>query len=814
MSLALNISMSILTYLGFYLSFVLALGFWGRLILKILKVKKNLGYGDILPIVVCFSLVLFLTRHLAFFTHDMRLLFIIIYDAGILGAIGEFGYFIVKKRNGYADKRDIYKDFIKVHGRIVVGILLSIIFVFYFSIIWPTGTLEPWLTDNIDYYSWIFGAGYWMGYGDPANFGMSTSIYGYDEYGSHIIFAMFSSVRFELAVISAPAYTVFLLTTIGIGVYTLVRKIFGFKSLLAFIPALGVVGGNFYNFLAFSGLYGQLVATVGFVAALTVIFNKSKEDLVKQLFFPVFFIFMTYQAAYVVYVCLLMFALFLADYFRDAEPKKFNIKIIVKTIKSSLKVIGIIIALSAVLVPQITYQMIVRTVIAASQEAYSLKLFDPTLFCGIPRIIDMSALKYYPTSIFAYGVFFSVIIFLFWVCVKLKNKDAAGQELNYKIEASFSFFIVCILVYLVAFFVMDERYQYQIWKFVSFSALPFSFIPFCLLFSAIWYVTRGKRSLFAGFCIFSIIVISIVPLIKVLSPGYIERRESGLRSLTPMIYTILEVHDFDKNVPRVIFDLYDMKRDYAAAAISQHINKEIGFFENLYFIPRLRDYFKFFTKDAVIYSDRTYDGLYNGVAKDLPANFTIYRYSYYDFRRMGAVKYNGMDTFSKIVIHKFPNIVILMPLKYIGKDTTLNIYFEKENFRQKLSCHKFYFTPEADRELTVEGDIKSFSIFVPKEWVINGYFNFNLEFPGIITRMRWELKNKVPPSECHFNIKGVEITEVQSEPELGDNDELSYRNDDVNMEYSSEDEESVDEIPSENIGEKKLAETLDTESSI
>jgi hypothetical protein len=415
-----------------------------------------------------------------------------------------------------------------------------------------------------------------------------------------------------------------------------------------------------------------------------------------------------------------MFALFLADYFRDAEAKKFNIKIIVKTIKSSLKVIGIIIALSAVLVPQITYQMIVRTLIAASQEAYSLKLFDPTLFCGIPRIIDMSALKYYPTSIFAYGVFFSVIIFLFWVCVKLKNKDAAGQELNYKIEASVFFFIVCIVVYLVASFAMDERYQYQVWKFVSFSALPLSFIPLCLLFSAIWFVTRGKNTLFAIFCILSIIVIGIVPLIKVLSPGYLDRRGSKLRSLTPMIYTILRVHDFDKNVPRIIIDLYDMKRNYAAAAISQHINKEIGFIEDLYFIPRLRNYLKFFNEDTVIYSDRTYEGLYNGVADDLPANFTIYRYSYDDFRRIGAVKYDGMDEFSKYVIHRFPSFVILMPLKYYGKDTTLHIYFEKRSFNQKLYCHKYYFTPQADRELRVEGDIKSFSVFVPKEWVING----------------------------------------------------------------------------------------------
>jgi hypothetical protein len=664
--------------------------------------------------------------------------------------------------------------------------------------------MEPWLTDSIDYYSWVFGAGYWIGDGDPLYFGMSTNYYGYDEYGSHIIYAMFSAVRFELPVISISGYTVFLLSTIGVGVYTLIRKIFGFKPILAFIAALGLVGGNFFNFLCISGIYGQLVATIGYTGALIVIFNESREEFGRKFFFPLFFIFMTYQAAYVVYALVLLLALFANDFFEKSKESLFNIKRITSIIKNNLKVLCGCVVAGIVVCPEIAVQMVMRTISAATQkDGYGLRLLDPILFSGIPSVIDMARITgTSTTSYLSYAVFLPIIFLLLWICLKFRNQDISYQQFNSKIKASFSLYIICYFVYLAAYIILGNLYQ--VWKFVSYMSLPLAFIPFCLLFCAIKYVTRRGRASFILLSAVSIIVISIVPLLKVLSPGYLDRRGNNLRSLTPMISTFLMVHDYDKNVPRVIFDLYDMKRDYAAAAISQHLRKEMGFLEDLYFIPRVRDYFKFFTKDAVIYSDRSYEGLYNGVANPLPPMFTIYRYTYDDVRMMGAAKYSGFDEFSRKVLHEYLNVSVIMPRRFIGKDSTLRVYIDKRDFYQKSLCQKFDFIPIVKGEhIAIEGDIKDFSILIPKEWVTNGYLNFNLHFPGIFTTTRYNNFLVDDKSECSFRLLGVEITEAQSDVKLNYEDSSSNQTYDRQNKYSDKEENQLDDISNNQVSDER-----------
>jgi hypothetical protein len=111
MNVLYNVFNSIISSTGFFIIFTLSMGFWGRLIIKALKIKKNNGYGDILPMIAIFSFINIICRYVSNFTVNMTPIFLFFYIFGALFSIFEILHFLLKKRKQYLSKFDILKDF-------------------------------------------------------------------------------------------------------------------------------------------------------------------------------------------------------------------------------------------------------------------------------------------------------------------------------------------------------------------------------------------------------------------------------------------------------------------------------------------------------------------------------------------------------------------------------------------------------------------------------------------------------------------------------------------------------------------------------
>jgi hypothetical protein len=152
-------------------------------------------------------------------------------------------------------------------------------------------------------------------------------------------------------------------------------------------------------------------------------------------------------------------------------------------------------------------------------------------------------------------------------------------------------------------------------------------------------------------------------------------------------------------------------------------------------------------------------GIFNGLSDDTDPEFTIYKYDYAKIIELGAVKYRGLHPHTIIPRQKYVNVLLLYPQKLRGQDSELEIYFEQRDRRQPQSCFKIQFTPlNVDANVTYDMDLNSMRIKIPKEWQVNGYFNFNLKFPGIAP---WDPRKAPLPSECEFHLKGVDVFPIQ-----------------------------------------------------
>jgi len=194
---------SSIVFVGFFIGFSLSLDFWGRLFLKAINANKASEVDGMFTSLAASAAVILICRQLSSATHSFEIPLIIFTCLGLIGAVrvilkkvrlASLTYgkrvknsekeitktLILKTSEGGMVPRcrfGIWKDLISGYEWFFFSGLLCLVLGFYFSWIWPSGSMDLWYTPSSDFYSWIFFAGYWMGYGSPEIYGIQPYLF-------------------------------------------------------------------------------------------------------------------------------------------------------------------------------------------------------------------------------------------------------------------------------------------------------------------------------------------------------------------------------------------------------------------------------------------------------------------------------------------------------------------------------------------------------------------------------------------------------------------------------------------------------------
>jgi hypothetical protein len=481
----------------------IALGFWGRQVLKLAKFKTGLGYGEPLTLAAALACFLFLTQAVYPFVGNYNLFFNLFFIVGCLGALCEI---IILGRKVIKQKRE--KDFkntiisiITSNEPIIIMILFSILISGLYSAIWHSGELDIWMNNGADFYNWIFVSEYFKGNINIDVFNINHAFYylSEDAIGTYLILGLLSTINVKSVLLNASYSVVSIIVWQGTIIYLIISRKIGIKKLYSFILAVGVVLGALVNYIALFGLFGQMIAMVCFLAALEqldVKSNKKPLEIAKKLFFPFFTLFISYQAGYLLYSFYVFIAYFIIIYIgtNNNNNNSNYIQRLTNSFLSALKPFLFIFAVSFVIMPGLAYHLFMRSLEVGRQTAgWNLPYLGPWFFSGLPFYQDELLRKgtkfvidfkqkfiYYPLYIF----------FIVFMCrkvwkqskIKINNPSVTSCKKNGHITFLLSFFVIYIgslfFYYILAVFLTNNGYK--TWKFVTFTALPLSFIPISL----------------------------------------------------------------------------------------------------------------------------------------------------------------------------------------------------------------------------------------------------------------------------------------------------------------------------------------------
>ncbi|MDR1038942.1 MAG: hypothetical protein LBR80_01990 [Deltaproteobacteria bacterium] len=770
----------------FFLAFSLSLDFWGRLLLRALKAGDAAEPDGMLPCLSAAAGVMAICRWLSFFTHAFEIPFAVFVAVGVLGAAWDIAKPLLpgSRALGEIAPGPHVPALRKIFGGrewAAVATLLCFALGFWFCRLWPSSGLEPWFTSSVDYYSWIFHAGYWMGYTDADTYGIAYQHpWIFDAFGTNILFAMFSSARGEPAWLASPGFTVLLLAWSGCAIYGLVRRLAGFPRWLSWISAMGVVCGWFFLLLSFYGLYGQLTATFGFLLLMRSALGgmksaPSRRAGMARLFFPLLYIFLTYQAGYLMFASIAAAAAFLRMRFEAANPgaggpaaesgharngdRGFLAGALKDTWSAAWPVIAAT-AVAAAVVPQAAAQVALRTVSAAIQTSgYGLHLLDPGLFAGFPLIAEGGNFGVMAgVSGLEWAVFLASFGALCLISLRRRMAAFPGRDLE-GMRTMALLFVLFLGAYLFAFAWKGD--DYRIWKFVSLTALPLSFTPAALLVSSVFAVFRGNWRRTLAACAM-MAAVAAAPQVMYRDPLGPRAAIQDMRSLLPLAEAVQAALEYDRDRQLVLFDFLTMERAFAALVVSQYsgVYRVAAVFPN-YFGSFVPNYFKMAERGAPVYSDRVYPALFKGNNAATPREFTVFRYDMDIMRKGGAVSFTGFEAYTRRPNRRIARIRILPPERLLGRDLVVRITFARGLDGLDPSCGR----PTAREALAAPDEAVGreggeFLVPAPAGWQKGGYIELLLDFPDLPPIPRhdgaaWDPKHA--PPVCGFSVDAVEL---------------------------------------------------------
>jgi hypothetical protein len=766
----------------FFLAFSLSLDFWGRLVLRALKADGAAEPDTVFGCIAGAACAAVLCRWLSYFTRSFEVPFAVFVALGALGAAFGIAEDSRARPGSSASPRGLAALRFVLLSRewALVSSLTAFALAFWFAGLWPSGGLEPWYTDSGDYYAWIFEAGYWMGYKDVDTYGiLNQHRWNFDAFGTYILFAMYSSARGAPAYLAAPGFAILLLSWIGCGIYVLVRRLAGFPRWLSWLAALGVVGGWFFKLILFNGIFGQMTATAGYLLLMRAALAgpRMPDDgraTFAGVFFPLLFLMLSYQAGFFLFAALFAAARFLllrlsADAgaagvgsyvtggVTDGSPSGI-VAGIVRNAWSACRPVIVSLALAAAVSPQTAAQLAGRTFSAAVQTAgYGVGFLDPMLFAGFPLIAETGFGVFADVGSARWAAFLAAFGFLAAYVLRAGAAVFPGRDLS-GMKTLSVLFALLLLSYLAGFAAMGD--DYRVWKFVSLTALPLSFVPGALLVTAVHAASRGKRRL--GWIACAVFAAAVAfPQLAYRNPAGQRASLRHVRSLLPIAEAVRAALEFDRESGLVVFDFSSIERTFAAMVVSQYSDVgRVRFVNAPYFGEAVMDYLPYAERGVPVYSDMNYPDLYRGGPVDISGDFTVFRYDSAAFRRKGGVSYRGIWPFTWFAGERRVGMRILVPEALSGRDLAVRISFTEGMDGRDGSCRgplaREAHSPPSEGTGREDG---VFLLRVPRDRQRAGHVRLTLEFP--------ELPVRHPPdglwgsgysSLCRYRFRSVELT--------------------------------------------------------
>ncbi|MDR0548856.1 MAG: hypothetical protein LBI10_05530 [Deltaproteobacteria bacterium] len=762
----LNILSQVGSFVSTFVFFTLALSFWGRQGLRLSVKGDEFRYGDPLTLAAGGAILAFSSWVLTLVLSNLRLYLLVFLYSGAFLAILEIVVFYLPIFLRQKDKFAAVKKILQNHELWLAGVILAGVLSFFYAAIWPSGRFEVWLFGSVDYLNWALLTDYWLG-ADPKvlNFTYNSLIMTKDSFGAQVLFAAYALAAGQTALWAVFGFMGAMVVGAGLVIHWFLRRIFGLGFWVSLALTLGVTGGAFYNFLIFKGLVGQLVGSLAYLVALREMFqwpkNLGKKEYI-SFFWPIFWLFLAYQGAFIAYVFFLVLAGGIRRFCLWDQGHNL-VRRIGATLWGGLKPVALTTGLCFILTPFMAFWLIRRSFETATQtEGWQISFLSPWLLSGLPiyRVEYFTVLSS-AAPVYWYFIFFLGLFILGFLANRLgfkyqdesdskrEGQDVKSSDQNVKsIKALILIFSAAIVLYFFGYYFFDNRYQ--VWKFISYVGLPLAFIyPALIIFVAFKFTNYFIRyvplvflaafSLFWGIGFDNLKDLTEFPekFYKVMSARtYLAALRDIITRARPGTYFQLNLMRVDDAFFGAEFFKFNSKHKFSYT------------YGNLHFSPtNVWPYL--LTKDSLftIISDRNYQGLFNGELSERVYN-GLFVFDRTWLNEHGYAKIYGILVNEDwAFIKNYVLIKILAPKNLWGQKANLNVALkvEAKNTALKLSSVSLSFNGQSLNLPLIDGQVKlSSEVAIPE----NGFLMTGLvvdkdlqkDFEATIFMERVELK--------------------------------------------------------------------------
>jgi hypothetical protein len=614
---------------------------------------------------------------------------------GVLGFIIETWAFHLRPAINKPKSGRIVLSALKNHQALLASLALGAALAFFYSAIWPSGRMEIWMNNGGDFYSWLFVSDYLMSGLSRESFEALPMLerYSYDAFGTYMILDLISVSRGQGLLAAAPSCAVTFLAWIASAALALLKRGFGLGTKTAFLLALSLGMVPLLNYVAMTGMFGQLTAMVLTLTALAELApaegrDKEKSSLAKRLFFPLFSLFLSYQAGYPLFAAIIISIGFLSVFLHTKGT--FLPRAIFSAKKNVLPVLAAT-AASFVLMPGVAYHLANRLEEVYLQKAgWSLNFFSPWQFSGLP-VFSPHAFVPEPEpgknfwAVFFYLPLLAVVIFLLILQIKIFTKKDIKNNSNFKLDniiqkrnnfiiSTTIAFLLSLIIYLIIYILFGHIYK--IWKWATYSALPLSFVPLALSALVLERLKKYSKMLkkLSYFIILTLIFILgfkfiSMPSLPTIPPTYFE-----VYSAEPFLDQLRRVKDLAPSGTTVVVDMNDESRMFLPAFIFKETDKfKVKYIYGMYYFFSHQDYFSLIDQNSIVISDIEYKNIFRAENKNFsPTTLFLYTYDHLNAKGYATIKtrnsYFDWRTESNYIFSK-----IKIPETLVGKDLRFEV---------------------------------------------------------------------------------------------------------------------------------------------
>jgi hypothetical protein len=680
-----------MTFSFYFFLLTMSLAFWGRHILKFLNIDQGPKPQIMLRLTAALAVMVVISHGVRQLGYYLGTYLTVFYLVGLLGALLEFYGKNLRPWLKDDNKWPAIKKGLASRDSIIAAMILALSMSLVYSAISPTGKFDGWVNTGADFYSWIFQSHYHLGLIDPGNPELSPFFMAFemDAFGTYVTIALTALARAQLPYEAASAIVVTFIVWLGLAVYVLVRQVFRFSFFLTLAVCLSLCLGSILNYVAMTGMFGHLVFLFVFIISLTQIFsyefnNFKFINIVKHIFFPLFLLFLSYQAGYGLLLSFIVLSISLVSFFTFKLPMRARI---LRSLWLGLGPVLMVSAICVLLQPGVGYYLFYRTIEVSYQSAgWALPLFNPLLFSGLPFYLSTNQfnfnVQYNDISIFSYLIFISIILLLatgiYFFCNRSNNKNNLYIYLfrneNNKIFILIlsSIYIITIIFYLLLFYLYGNTYK--IWKFSAYTSIPLSFIPTSLVLCALCLARPRRFPQLPCLVVLATALIFAVSFLKL--PAFIKMPQAYFRYSPSSLFlsSLYEINlKFDKSTTFII-DFSEQSLNFLSSLVYSKTNHKLLYKNNVIFFKYNTNYFDVLFNNTIILSNILYDGIINSNKYSINTYFgSSYIYTLSDLIKNGYVAFHSSQTFDWQITDTPVYFRFIVPAKMIGQD--LNFAF-------------------------------------------------------------------------------------------------------------------------------------------